>query len=124
MGWQETRIHKRGYDYNELKEMLTEKLLGVLYAAYPQCEGKVTLQELGTPLTAEYYLGASAGASYGLAPTCERHGAEWLTPATPIPGLYLTGQDVVSGGITGAMVAGFFTAVTVCRSVLWSQRDI
>ena len=42
----------------------------------------------------------------------------FLRPQTPIPGLYLTGQDVCTCGVGGALVSGFLTASTITRSNL------
>ena len=36
-----------------------------------------------------------------------------LRPQTDIPGLYLTGQDILSCGFTAALYAGVFTAGTI-----------
>ena len=49
---------------------------------------------------------------YGLSHDPQRFDQEWLRPRTRIPGLYLTGQDVLSCGVGGAMFAGFTTALS------------
>ena len=36
-----------------------------------------------------------------------------LRPKTDIPGLFLTGQDILSAGVTGAAYAGVLTASAV-----------
>jgi all-trans-retinol 13,14-reductase len=33
----------------------------------------------------------------------------------PIKGLYLTGQDIVSAGVGGAMFSGFITATAITK---------
>jgi hypothetical protein len=48
---------------------------------------------------------------YGLAHTGERLEQDWLRPKTTIPGLWLTGQDILTCGVVGGMVAGLLTAV-------------
>jgi len=122
--WQSARLHHRGDAYMALKRALTRKLLAVLMEQFPQCEGRVDFCELGTPLTSEHYLGSAQGASYGLASTPERFEAKWLQPRTPVPGLFLTGQDIVSMGVMGALCGGFLTALTVDRSVIWSRLRV
>lgn len=77
----------------------------------PQLRGKVAHWELGTPLTSEYYLAAHAGASYGLAHTPARFRVDWLRPATPVPGLLLTGQDISTAGVAGAAIGGLLTVM-------------
>jgi all-trans-retinol 13,14-reductase len=37
----------------------------------------------------------------------------WLRPRTRLPGLWLTGQDVMSCGVTGAMMGGVAAATSV-----------
>ena len=39
--------------------------------------------------------------------------ASRLRPKTDIPGLYLSGQDILSCGFTGALFAGLITASSV-----------
>ena len=48
-----------------------------------------------------------------------------LRPKTDIPGLFLTGQDILSAGVTGAAYAGVLTASAVLeRNVLKDLMDI
>ena len=49
---------------------------------------------------------------YGINHDPQRFDQQWLRPKTRIDGLYLTGQDVLSCGVGGAMFAGFATAVS------------
>jgi all-trans-retinol 13,14-reductase len=49
---------------------------------------------------------------YGLEHNPKRFEQNWLRPKTRIPGLYLTGQDVLSCGVGGAMFAGFIAALS------------
>jgi hypothetical protein len=37
----------------------------------------------------------------------------WLRPKTTIPGLWLTGQDILTCGVTGAMMAGLMTSMSM-----------
>jgi all-trans-retinol 13,14-reductase len=43
----------------------------------------------------------------------DRFKQDWLKPKTSLPGLYLTGQDVVSCGVVGALMAGMITAMSL-----------
>ena len=40
---------------------------------------------------------------------------DWLKPKTDIPGLYLTGQDIVSCGIAGALISAVVTSSVMNR---------
>ncbi len=50
---------------------------------------------------------------YGLDHDPERFRQDWLGPRTSISGLWLTGQDVLTCGVTGAMMAGVLTTTAV-----------
>jgi all-trans-retinol 13,14-reductase len=39
--------------------------------------------------------------------------ARWLRPRTKVPGLWLTGQDIMSCGVSGAMMGGLACAMAV-----------
>ena len=67
----------------------------------------------GTPLSNNFFLGTHWGEAYGLAHTIERFEQTWLRPTTPIPGLMLTGQDVIVDGVAGGAIAGFATACCI-----------
>ena len=85
-----------------------------LYHYYPKTRGKVTYCEVGSPLTFNHYIGSQRGEVYGLdnKPIRFQHD-DWLIPKTHIEGLYLTGQDITTLGITGAMMAGVLSAHSV-----------
>jgi hypothetical protein len=38
---------------------------------------------------------------------------KWLRPQTKIAGLWLTGQDILTCGVTGAMMAGMLTTMSM-----------
>jgi len=111
--WKGTTWGKRGDDYEAFKTILTERLLEHLYDKLPQLVGKVDYCELSTPLSTEWFSAYQKGELYGLDHTPERLRQDWLTPRTRIPGLWLTGQDVLTCGVTGAMMAGMLTTMAM-----------
>lgn len=111
--WKGTTWGKRGDDYEAFKEELAGRLMKHLYDKLPQLEGKVDYYELSTPLTTEWFSAYGHGELYGLDHTPERLQQDWLTPRTRIPGLWLTGQDVLTCGVTGAMMAGMLTTMAM-----------
>ncbi|MEL7449692.1 MAG: NAD(P)/FAD-dependent oxidoreductase [Pseudomonadota bacterium] len=111
--WAGSTWGKRGDDYDALKNELGERLMRALYDKLPQLEGKVDYYEVSTPLSTNWFAGYRHGELYGLDHTPERLQQDWLGPRTRIRGLYLTGQDTLTCGVTGAMMAGMLTAMTV-----------
>lgn len=116
--WEGTRWKKRGEDYDELKEYFAQKLLKHLYKFYPQLEGQIDHYELSTPLTTKHFANYKNGEIYGLDHGPDRFEAKFLKPSTPIDNLYLTGQDIVSVGIGGALMSGVLTASAILKTNL------
>ena len=109
--WADKPWGKRGDDYDALKEKLSQRLLEQLYLKLPHLRGKIDYYELSTPLSTDFFCRYSQGEIYGLNHDPSRFEQNWLKPKTTIPGLYLTGQDVMTCGVLGAMVGGLLTAV-------------
>ncbi len=107
--WAGSRWHKRGADYEELKAKLQQRLLDALFEQMPQLREALVFAELSTPLSTAWFEGSERGEIYGLDHDVQRFRQDWLHPITPVKGLYLTGQDVVSAGVGGALMAGFLT---------------
>ncbi len=113
--WEGTRWMRRGDEYEAFKARLTERLLDALYEVVPQVRGRVDVAELSTPLTTVEFTGHPRGAIYGLAHTPARFREPVLRPHTPIPNLFLTGADVATAGVGGAMAGGLITASAMLR---------
>jgi all-trans-retinol 13,14-reductase len=111
--WQGTTWGKRGDDYDAFKSELGERLLRHLYDKLPQLEGRVDYYEVSTPLSTEWFAAYRRGELYGLDHTVQRFRQEWLGPRTRIPGLWLTGQDTLTCGVTGAMMSGLLTTMAI-----------
>ncbi|MEH6605027.1 MAG: NAD(P)/FAD-dependent oxidoreductase [Pseudomonadales bacterium] len=109
--WADKPWGKRGDDYEALKERLSQRLLKSLYEKLPQLEGKIDYYELSTSLSTDFFCRYKKGEIYGLDHTPQRFEQDWLKPKTDIAGLYLTGQDIMTCGVMGAMVGGLLTAI-------------
>ena len=93
---------------------MTEKMLKVLYKYYPSIKGNVKYTNLGSPLTFNHYINSNQGEIYGLNNTTDRFEVDdWLRPQTNIQNLFITGQDVLSHGITGALNSGLLTTYSI-----------
>jgi|JI10StandDraft_1071094.scaffolds.fasta_scaffold00784_5 all-trans-retinol 13,14-reductase len=113
--WAGTGWKKRGADYDAVKRELSDRLLEALYQQVPQLRGKVDHAELSTPLSTAHFVGHPRGEIYGLAHTPERFAARHLRPHTPVRGLFLTGADVCTAGVGGALMGGVLTATALTR---------
>jgi all-trans-retinol 13,14-reductase len=111
--WANTPWGKRGDDYEALKQSYGERLLEYLYDKLPQLRGRIDYWEVSTPLSMQWFCGYGRGELYGLDHDPGRMSQGWLRPRTRVPGLWLTGQDVMSCGVTGAMMGGMAAAVAI-----------
>lgn len=113
--WNDTTFNRRGDEYNEFKKKIGERLLNEgLFKHYPKLKEKINFQCIGTPLTNKFYLGMEFGECLGLDHTPERFTSDLLRPKTEIEGLWITGQDMCTGGFSG----GIFGAVMCVNSML------
>lgn len=111
--WSDTSWKKRGADYEKVKEDIAQRLLGVLYKQLPQVEGKINCYELSTPLTTKHFVNYHKGEIYGLDHSPARFRQSFLKPKTPIKNFYLTGQDIVTAGVGGALFSGVLSAIAI-----------
>ena len=107
--WKDKPWRNRGEDYDALKHRIAEGLLEFVDRRYPGFRNLVDYCEVSTPLTVERFTGHPRGSVYGVPATPARFEQPYLKVATPLRNLYLTGADVASPGIMGAMMGGVAT---------------
>lgn len=107
------RMHHRGGAYSAFKARLQERMLAAVKEQVPGLAGRVKHVSLGSPLSSNFFLGTAWGEAYGLDHTAGRFDASFLRPRTPIAGLYLTGQDVMTDGVAGGALAAVMTASSI-----------
>ena len=112
--WAATRWKHRGAEYEDFKARFGERLLHQLYTHVPRVQGKVDYSEQSTPLSTLHFSGHPRGEMYGLGHMPERFRMR-LRSRTPLPGLYLTGQDLSMAGVVGALYGGVMAASAVLR---------
>lgn len=116
--WEGTDWMKRGDDYEQLKEKMSKRLLEALFKYEPQLRDKIDFYELSTPLSTRHFVGNQYGELYGVNHDMARFEQTFLRPHTPFKNLFLTGQDIVSCGVAGAVTSGMITAVVVLNKNL------
>ena len=113
--WRDTRWHKRGAEYAAVKQALATRLLEILYRHVPQARGAVEIAELSTPLSTRHFTAHPRGEIYGVAHTPARFRHPLLRPQTPVRGLFLSGADVATCGVGGALIGGALCASAILR---------
>ena len=84
---------------------------------FPQLSGRIEFVEYSTPVTNVDCLRRVEGGIYGSDHSVARYEDPMvvakLRPKTDIPGLFITGQDVVAFGVAPTMLTGVMTASEV-----------
>lgn len=111
--WKGSTWGKRGEEYEKFKTHLGERLMQHLYDKLPQLQGKVDYYEVSTPLSTDHFSAYQQGELYGLDHDPVRLEQNWLGPHTRFKGLWMTGQDVLTCGVAGAMMAGLLTTTAI-----------
>ena len=126
--WKDEKMGKHSRDYHDLKKALGNKIWAQVLEMFPQLDGKVICFEIGSPLTNRYFISSPKGEIYGCDHNRDRFSpitAAILRPETPVPGLYLTGQDIYTCGFTGAMQGGLLTSMALLKRDLFKDlQDI
>jgi len=117
---------KRGEEYEEIKNRIGKRVWEQTCRLFPQVRDKVDFFDVGSPLSNRYYIAAPRGEIYGIDHHVDRfspQSAVKLRPDTSIPGLYLTGQDILSCGFAGALCSGVITASAVLKRNLFADMS-
>ena len=111
--WADASPGERGDDYANFKKEVEDRVFELFEAYFPELARLVVFRELATPLSTVSITGHRKGAFYGLDVTPDRMLSSALRTKTPIKGLYLSGQDVASPGIPGALWGGVLCAGSI-----------
>ena len=126
--WEDEKMGHHSAEYHDFKNALCNKIWAQVLEMFPQLDGKVECFEIGTPLTNKHFISSPRGEIYGCDHNRDRFSpmtAALLRAETPVPGLYLTGQDIYTCGFTGAMQGGLMTSMVLLKRDLFKDlQDI
>ncbi|XP_074052423.1 all-trans-retinol 13,14-reductase-like isoform X6 [Macrotis lagotis] len=116
--WQDKPPGKRGSDSEALKDSFIDASLSVLMKLHPQLEGKVHNVSMGSPLSHQFFPAAPHGENYWVDHTLNHlqpHVMATIRAQSPIPNLYLTGQDVFTCGLFRALHGALLCSSTILQ---------
>jgi all-trans-retinol 13,14-reductase len=119
--WKDKPWKNRGDEYETMKDKLSERILEKVYEHVPQAKEAMAYSELSTPLSVKSLANYSEGELYGIDHAPDRFHQKWLKPKSEIKNLYLTGQDVLTVGVTSALFSGLVTASAITKKNLMKE---
>lgn len=105
-----TRWMRRGDEYDSIKAAIAEDMLQMTEKYLPGFRAIVDFHELSTPMTVTTFTGYQGGMIYGQPCDPDRFFRDDWKVGTSLRNLFMTGSDVGTPGVNGAMIAGMLTA--------------
>ena len=116
--WQESPWKKRGQEYEQEKQKLSNRILDIVTKEVPNIQTSIDYKELSTPLTIRDLANYQKGEMYGIDHDSNRFRQRWLRPQSEIKNLFFTGQDIMTAGVSSALFSGMLTASTILKENL------
>ena len=114
--WEDTTIGRRGQIYEMQKERMADECIRLAERVIPGLTGMVEKRYTSTPLTWRDYTLSPCGSAFGVRKDCRMPLLTMLSPKTPIPNLFLTGQSLVLHGLEGVTKTALSTIDAVEKS--------
>lgn len=115
--WNNTRIGRRGEDYEQMKARLANECIALAEREIPGLRQMTGAIYTSTPLTWHDYTMTPDGSAYGVRKDSRNLMMTMLSPRTPIPNLLLTGQNLMLHGVEGVTM----TALKTCGELLGNE---
>lgn len=116
--WNNTKVGRRGDEYIAMKKRVAEECITLAEEVIPGLRELVTGCYTSTPLTYRDYTLTPEGSAYGLRKDFGNPMGTLLSPRTPVPNLFLTGQNIMLHGLHGVTMTALFT----CAEILGKER--
>lgn len=113
--WSDTKIGKRPLEYKAFKQQKADKCITLAEEYIPELRGNIEQVWTSTPLTYRDYTGSRGGSAYGIRKSCENVLGTLLSPSTPLPNLFLSGQNLILHGMQGVAMTSILTCNILCK---------
>lgn len=114
--WANKTPGKRGEDYVEMKNNISNQCLDLAEQVIPGLRGMIDHSYTSTPLTYYTYNNSPYGSAYGVRKDYSNVLGTILSPKTPIPNLFLTGQSLMLHGLHGVTMTAKFTCDEIVKN--------
>jgi all-trans-retinol 13,14-reductase len=107
--WEDTVIGRRGEQYVQQKEKMADDCISLAERVISGLRDMIEKRYTSTPLTWRDYTLSPCGSAFGIRKDCRQPLMTMLSPKTPIPNLFLTGQSLVLHGLEGVTMTAMNT---------------
>jgi all-trans-retinol 13,14-reductase len=111
--WENTFVGRRGEIYELQKERMADDCIRLAGRGIPGLRDMVERCYTSTPLTWRDYTLSPCGSAFGVRKDCRQPLVTMLSPKTPIPNLFLTGQSLMVHGLEGVTMTALKTLETI-----------
>ena len=118
--WADKTPGKRGDDYVEMKNNISRQCLALAEQVIPGLTDIIERSYTSTPLTYYTYNNSPYGSAYGLRKDYSNVLGTILSPRTPLPNLFLTGQSLMLHGLHGVVMTAKYT----CNEILNTETNL
>lgn len=115
--WYGTQPMRRGEEYETFKQKMAEKSIQQVLPYIPEIQGNIEKIYTSTPLSYQNYTGTFEGSAYGICKDFSHLMTTMIPAKTPIPNLFLTGQNANFHGVLGVTVTAKMTCGQINESL-------
>ncbi len=112
--WADTRVGRRGADYEQFKREKAERLIDAVAKDFPSIREQIDGYYTSTPLTYRDYTGTEDGGLYGIAKNVKKNAEYRVSQRTKVPNVLLTGQNINAHGMLGVIIG----AIVTCSALI------
>lgn len=112
--WEESTLGHRPEAYKFFKQQKAEACIAFAQRYIPELQGNILNYWTSTPLTYRDYTGTWQGSSYGVRKSYDNLLGTLISPASPLPNLYLAGQSLMLHGLLGTTMTSMRTCNIIC----------
>lgn len=118
--WIATTTGHRGEAYEAMKQAVAEECIALAEEVVPGLRHSIQACYTSTPLTFRDYTRSPEGSAYGVRKDFNHPMTTVLSTRTPIPNLFMTGQNLMLHGLQGVTMTALFTCADVVgREAIW-----
>lgn len=115
-GWSNSTFGERPEDYEEMKKVVSGRMLRGLERILPGIGNHLVFQNLATPLTNRHYVPSTHASIYGTEKSRGQLGPFSYDVATEIRNLWLCGASTLGHGVMGATASGLVAAARILKT--------